>query len=222
MDALIKRIIWAIWAAPVIYLAAVWNKLPEKVPMHYNLSGEPDRFGNKTELLIVLAIMLAVNIGVYFLLVNINRIDPKKKYRDENRPRMRRLAFAVSIFVSAITCFIIYSSIGSSPKFNSKIIVIAVGLLFTVVGNYMYNIKPNYFAGIRLPWTLENEDNWKQTHLLAGKLWFAGGLFIALMALLLPGKATLICTFAVLAIITVIPAVYSYRLFKQGQAHSSK
>ncbi len=222
MDKLIKTIIWPIWAAPVIYLAAVWNRLPERVPMHYNLSGEPDRFGNKSELLLLLAIMVVVNIGVYLLLVNLTRIDPKKKYREENRPRMRRLAFAVSIFVSAITCFIIYTSLGTSPKFNSKIIVIAVGLLFTVIGNYMYNIKPNYFAGIRLPWTLENENNWKQTHLLGGKLWFAGGLLIAIMAVLLPENIVLAAMFIIITIVTVIPAVYSYRLYKRGQGHPAK
>jgi uncharacterized membrane protein len=216
MDKVIKTIIWPIWAGPIIYLAVVWNRVPEKVPLHYNLSGDPDRYGNKTEFLILFAILLVVNIGLYFLLVNMNRVDPKKKYREENLPRLRKLAFAVCIFISAITCFIIYTTIGSSPKFNSKIIVVAVGLLFTVIGNYMYNIKPNYFAGIRLPWTLENENNWKQTHLLGGKLWFAGGLLIALMAILLPENIVLIAIFVIIAILTVIPAVYSYRLYKKG------
>jgi len=90
-----------------------------------------------------------------------------------------------------------------------------VGLLFAVVGNYMYNIKPNYFAGIRLPWTLENEDNWKKTHMLAGKLWFAGGLLVALTALFLPDKIALIFTFSIIILLTIIPTVYSYRLYKK-------
>jgi len=215
MNKLIKIVIWLVWAVPVVYLAATWNRLPEQVPLKYGLNGEPIRYGTKSELFMILAILLAVNIGVYFLLVNINRIDPKKKYREENLPRMRRLAFAISIFMSAISCFIIYSSLGTSPKFNSKIIVVAVGLLFAVVGNYMYNIKPNYFAGIRLPWTLENEDNWKKTHMLAGKLWFAGGLLVALTALFLPDKIALIFTFSIIILLTIIPTVYSYRLYKK-------
>jgi len=215
MDKLIKIIIWPLFVAPAIYLAAVWDKLPEKVPLKYDASGDPIRFGTKTEFLLVMAVMTAINIGCYFLVVNINRIDPRKKYSNENLPRMRRLAFAISVFVSAISCFIIYSSLGPALKINSKIIVVAVGLLFTVVGNYMYNIKPNYFAGIRLPWTLENEDNWKQTHLLAGKLWFAGGLIIAVMALLLPDTATLVFTLVIAGLIIIIPTVYSYRLYKK-------
>ncbi|HET6996591.1 MAG TPA: SdpI family protein [Chitinophagaceae bacterium] len=217
MNKLIKTVIWLIWAAPAVYLAAVWDKVPERVALKYNLSGEPIRFGSKTELLLVLAVMLLVNIGVYFLLVNIHRIDPKKKYREENLSRMRKLAVAVSIFVSAITCFVIYSSSNPGTKFNSKIIVVFLGLLFTVVGNYLYNIRPNYFAGIRLPWTLENEENWRLTHMLAGKLWFAGGLLIAVTGFLLPDNIVLVCTLAVIIILTVIPTVYSYRLYKKNQ-----
>jgi len=96
MNKLIKIVIWLVWAVPVVYLAATWNRLPEQVPLKYGLNGEPIRYGTKSELLMILAILLAVNIGVYFLLVNINRIDPKKKYREENLPRMRRLALPLA------------------------------------------------------------------------------------------------------------------------------
>jgi uncharacterized membrane protein len=217
MNKIIKTVIWLIWATPVVYTEMVWNRMPERVPIKYNLSGEPIIYGSKTELLLILAVMILVNIGVYFLLVNIHRIDPKKKYREDNLSRMRKLAVAVSIFVSAITCFIIYSSSNPGIKFNSKIIVIALGLLFTVVGNYLYNIRPNYFAGIRLPWTLENEENWRLTHMLAGKLWFAGGILIAIAGFVLPDNIVLGCTLAVVVILTVIPTIYSYRLYKKKQ-----
>lgn len=216
MTKLIKWIVWVVWLAPVIYLAAVWNKVPETVPLKYNPAGEAIRFGTRTDFLAILAILLVVNVGVYFLLVNIARIDPKKKYRSENIPRMRRIAFAVTIFVSAVTCFIIYTTVDGARKFNPKMIVVPVGLLFMVVGNYIHNIKPNYFAGFRLPWTLENESNWRKTHLLAGKLWFVGGLLVVLTALLLPDNLVLICMFAIIALLTAIPAIYSYRLYKHG------
>ena len=133
MNKLIKSIIWLVFIIPAVYLAIIWNDLPEKVPMHYNLKGEIDRYGSKSDLLILLAIITAVNIGVYFLLVNINRIDPKKKYNAENLPRMRSLAFAISIFLSAIACFILYTSVHAGMKFNPKFIVVVVGLLCAVI-----------------------------------------------------------------------------------------
>ena len=83
-------------------------------------------------------------------------------------------------------------------------------------GNYMHTIKPNYFAGIRVPWTLNNEENWRKTHLLAGKLWFVGGLVIALVCLLLPANISIITFFTLTMILVVIPIVYSYRLYKNN------
>ena len=90
-----------------------------------------------------------------------------------------------------------------------------VGLLFAVIGNYMPNLKPNYFAGLRLPWTLENEDNWRKTHRLAGKLFFSGGLILAIICLFTSPIASIIIFFAGTMIITIIPCVYSYKLYKR-------
>lgn len=211
----------AIVLAPVVYLAAIWKKLPAIVPMHYNLKGEIDRYGNKTEMLGVLAMMTAVNIGVYLLLNNIHRIDPKKKYTAENRPRMQRLAFVITVFLAALCCFIIYTTQHSDLKFRPGFLLAATGLLFSFIGNYMYTIKPNYFAGFRLPWTLESEDNWKKTHQLAGKLWFAGGIAITIICPFLPNEVALVFFFIAIAVLCIIPAVYSYRFYKQSTRSAS-
>src|SRR5205809_2888913 len=95
-----------------------------------------------------------------------------------------------------------------------KFVFVTMGLLFAFLGNNMYNIKPNYFAGLRLPWTLENEENWKKTHQLAGRLWFFGGLFFAALALFLSNEWAGYMGTAVLAILILIPVFYSYNLYK--------
>lgn len=102
-------------------------------------------------------------------------------------------------------------------KFNLQFIFAGVGLLFSFIGNYMHTLKPNYFAGLRLPWTLENEDNWRKTHQLAGKLFFAGGLLIAVICLFTPVIVSIIAFFTICTIIVLIPCIYSYRLYKQQQ-----
>ena len=213
MKRLIKYLIWVVFIVPAIYLAIIWNDLPEKIPMRYNLKGEVKLYGGKTELLILIGIVTVINIGVYFLLANINRIDPKKKYSEENLPRMKRLAFAVSIFISAIACFILYSCQHDEMKLNPKFIVVGIGLLFTVIGNYFYTIKPNYFAGLRTPWALESEENWRLTHKLGGKLWFAGGLLLAIVGLFLNNTALFIVLMLTILIMVAVPIVYSYRLY---------
>ena len=221
MNKLINYLVWLIFIAPVAYLAFIWNELPEKVPMHYNLKGEIDRYGSKSELLILIGIVTVINIGIYFLLANINRIDPKKKYREENLPRMRSLAFAISIFLSAIPCFIFYSILHVGLKLNPKFIIVGVGLLFTIIGNYFYTIKPNYFAGLRTPWALESEENWRLTHKLGGKLWFAGGLLLAIVGLFLNNTALFIVLMLTILIMVAVPIAYSYRLYAKTKNNLS-
>lgn len=214
MKRILTTTVWFIFLVPGIYLSTIWQKLPARVPMHFNLKGEVNRYGSRNELLVMILIITAVNIGVYFLLTNVYRIDPKK-YAQENKDRMQRMAFGVSIFISAVLCAIVYSVSHHPVKFIQGLIFSGVGLLFSFIGNYMHNIKPNYFAGIRLPWTLENEDNWRKTHLLAGKLFFAGGILIAIICLLIPAPISIIVFFVITITITIIPGIYSYRLYKK-------
>jgi uncharacterized membrane protein len=90
-----------------------------------------------------------------------------------------------------------------------------MGLLFLVLGNYMYSVKPNYFIGFRVSWTLQNEDNWRKTHQLAGKLWVAGGLLITLASLLLPTIPGIIVSGIILLAMIIAPGVFSYRYYRQ-------
>jgi uncharacterized membrane protein len=216
MKNILAKLLWPVVIAPAIYLAFVWNRLPARIALHFDLRGNPDRYGNKQELIGLTVILIAINIFVYFLLTNIYRLDPKR-YAAENKERLRRIAFAVAVFLSAILFAIIYSSIAGSTKPLMGFIFSGLGLLFAIIGNYLPNLKPNYFAGLRLPWTLEDPDNWKKTHAMAGKLWFAGGLLLAIICLFTPPVASIVVFFIVMAIITIIPCVFSYRLFKQGK-----
>ena len=205
---------------PSIYLAISWHKLQETIPLHFDIKGNADRYGSKKELLISVIILSVVSSLVYLLLKNIYRIDPKR-YAAENKDRLLRIGFAVSVFMTAISCMIIYSGVHGASGFNASLILGGVGLLFAIIGNYLPNLKPNYFAGIRLPWTLENPENWKKTHAIAGKLWFGGGLFLAAICLLLPAKIAFIVFFSVTAVITIIPCIYSYLLFKEQKNNNS-
>ena len=79
----------------------------------------------------------------------------------------------------------------------------------------MYNIKPNYFIGIRLPWTLENENNWKYTHRLAGIMWFVGGIISATLAMLIEAKAMFTIFIVITFLLVLVPGVYSFILYKR-------
>ena len=195
---------------PFIYLAYVWNDLPERVPMHYNIKGEIDRYGDKSELLIIPFIMPVL---IYIIFLVVPKIDPKNKLQQMGN-KFQTIKVLLTTFMSVLALYIIYSTKNASLS-NPNYILFFIGALYVILGNYFKTIKANYFIGIKTPWTLENETVWKDTHKLGGKLWFAGGLVIILGCLILNQKTNFIFFMIITAIITIIPIVYSYQRFRQ-------
>ena len=214
MNILLRRLIWFIMLLPAVYLAVIWNQIPQTVPMHFDMKGTVDRYGTKNELLIMTAILAAANMLTYLIILNVYKIDPKK-YAAQNKERLQRIGFSVALYIAAISAMLIYEISHNRVNMTMKFVFVAMGLLFALLGNNMYNLKPNYFAGMRLPWTLENEDNWRATHHLAGRLWFFGGLIFAVIALLFNGEWTMYLAFAILSTLILIPVIYSYRYYRR-------
>lgn len=206
-----------IWLLPLVYLAYIYSSLPAVVPVHYGIDGKVNRYGNKSELVIMHGIILGTGLLVYLLLKYLPAIDPKKQVM-LGEATFQKLAFGVVTFLSVIAIVITFSTIRQGFKITAVILPIA-GLLFAFIGNMMHSIKPNYFAGVRTPWTLESPDTWRVTHRLAGKLWFFGGIVIALAALVLPVMPATIVFMCGLAVLTLVPVIYSYIYFKNHQTN---
>jgi uncharacterized membrane protein len=211
-------LVFLIICLPSFYAATVYSSLPATIPIHFDMNGQPNGYADKNSLWFVLLLMAAVSAGVYLLISNLPKIDPKKA-AGQSPEVYHKIAMAIVIFLCAITIVIVYSSVNGSININ-KLLLPLMGLLFTVLGNYMHSIKPNYFIGFRTPWTLENEDNWRKTHQLVGKIWVPGGILITIGTLLLPPAAAFIFLFLVVIPMVVIPAVFSYRYFKKNQHNS--
>jgi uncharacterized membrane protein len=79
-------------------------------------------------------------------------------------------------------------------------------------------VKPNYFVGIRVPWTLDNEENWRLTHHLGSRVWFFGGLLMFILTLILPAQfASYIMVFGIIPMI-IIPVAYSFYIFRKKKS----
>lgn len=206
----------ALCLAPLIYLAFVWQGLPERVPTHFNAAGVPDDYSDKSTLWAIGGLLAALTIGLFLLLNNLHRIDPKR-YGGEPSPSFARLADGVVLLVSALNFAMLFASSGH-PVAGTKMILPLVGLMFVFLGNVMYSLKPNYFAGIRLPWTLASDDNWKATHRVAGVIWFAGGLAFLVCTLTLDARFMERALWAVLIPMIAVPVAFSFWYFKR---HSS-
>lgn len=205
-------------AVPAILAAILYPGLPETIPIHFNAEGQADGFGPKSSIWIHISILSVVGLGVYLLVSNIHKIDPKKT-ANVSVDTYKALALMITLFLSIINTSIVLSMSNTFKSLGIQNIVLpSVGLLLAVIGYFMRNIKPNYFIGLRLPWTLEDDENWAATHRLAAKLWIPGGIIIAIASFVLPFMAALIITLSLTAIMVIVPAVYSYRFFKQKKA----
>jgi uncharacterized membrane protein len=201
--------------APFIYGAFIYPQLPSQIPTHFNIEGKADAWGGPSSIFIGPGIMGAVSIFVYILMSNLKSFDPKK-YDEANDTLYSNFAVLMVAFLSVLSTIIIYSSTHADDINVGKLILPLVGLSFAGLGWYMPKFKQNYFVGFKLPWTLENETNWNETHKVAGKLWVYGGLFQAVITFILPMKFGMIAFMLAVAIMVIIPSVFSYRLFKNG------
>lgn len=199
--------------SPMVYLASIWSKVPANVPVHFGLNG-PDAWGSRASLWVIGGIMAGVSLLAYTLLINISKVDPKRAAAPASEV-FGKLAAGMVLFIAALN-FIAMQMSGLNAQLTDMVMLL-MGLMFAFLGNLMHNIKPNYFAGIRLPWTLASDNNWRLTHRVAGKLWFGGGLVLAVVALVLQPKVVALIMPFLLGVMVAVPIVYSFLLYRQEQ-----
>ncbi len=212
-------VILIIIAAPFGYLSTIYNALPQTIPTHFNLEGKADGYGDKSTLIFTTCLMTVIGVGAYFLVKFTHKIDPKKA-AGQSPELMKKIALSVLVFLCLIQLMIIHSSVAKQVD-AAKYIFPLVGIFLAVLGNFMHSIKPNYFIGFRIPWTLENEENWRKTHYLVSKIWVAGGILMAVFSLLASPLIGMITFGIILFTMIVVPIVYSYQLYKQQQINKN-
>lgn len=169
---------------PFILIGYFWNQIPETIAMHWNAAGEVDRWGEKGWNVFLLPVM---NVVTYMVMVVVPYIDPKRK-TDNQQKALRVFRFIFPLFLSAVSLVMLYNWIGYDLQITN-IILPGISILFLVLGNYLQTLKPNYFIGIRTPWTLESEENWRKTHRVGGKIWVGFALAMLISWFFVPDFA---------------------------------
>ena len=201
-------------AIPFSFAAYLYPSLPQTIPTHFNIKGEADGFGERSTIFLGPSILSGVGLFTFLLLSNIKNFDPKK-LKTEDEGMFKKLALFLVAFMSLLGLIITFAS--TAPKLNiTNLLLPLLGISFAIMGWYMPKIHQNYFAGFKLPWTLENVDNWNETHKVAGKIWIYGGIIQAMGTLILPSVAAFIVFITSTFIMVIIPTVFSYRMFKRG------
>lgn len=190
--------------APMLVGIILWDKLPAQVPTHFDVNNQPDSYSSKAFAVFGMPLLM---LALHIVCVFATKLDPKMKGIND---KVFTLVLYIIPAVSLLICAVIYPvALGKEIRVG-LIAILFMGLIFTVTGNYLPKCKPSYTVGIKLPWTLEDSENWNKTHALAGKLWFAGGLIIIATSFL----ESPVIFFTITAALVLVPTVYSFTLYK--------
>ena len=191
---------------PALAGIVLWDQLPEQIPTHWNASGEVDGWSSKAFAVFgISGILLAAQ----WLCILGTFADPK---RESHPSKILHLVFWIIPVLSVLLHTIVYAvALGKEVRIE-VIMPVFMGLLFAIIGNYLPKCKQNYTIGIKIPWTLNSEENWNRTHRFAGRLWVVCGIVIMLTGFF--GGFWIF--FGIVLAMVIAPFLYSYLLHRKG------
>jgi len=201
--AVIVALAFSVWALP---------QLPDRMATHWGLSGQPDGWSSRAFAAFLLpAVMAAMTIIFAFL----PRIDPLRRNYEIHGSTYWTLVNSVVVFEVLIHLAVLGRGLGW-PIPMDRVTPAGVGALFVLMGNLMTRMRPNWFMGIRTPWTLSSERVWRKTHRIGGYAFMAGGLLLILIALV-SGTRIVPVLIGVVVVVVLWPVVYSYLEWRREQ-----
>lgn len=212
-DGLILTILFI----PIVYLYWMWPSLPEQVPLHWNFKGEADRYGSKQSLI---WLVIGLNIFIYLLMLVLPKIAARREQLEAMGTKYNSLRLVLQLFIASISVVIIMMAEAGEQGNGGFLLGACLVLFMLLFGNYVGNIRPNYFLGVRTPWTLQSDKVWKKTHHLTGRLLMVGAFLGTVLLLLLPQSWGMMSVVVLMIAAFLIPAVCSFVWFKQEQAAS--
>lgn len=196
---------------PILVGLILWERFPEKMITHYGLTGQPDGWSSVPFAVFAPPLLM---LAAFWLCVLITAKDPGNQGRNK---KVQTLVLWIIPIISNLSSYMMYALALGLEFSVEKLMIVPLGLLFAILGNYLPKTRKNSTIGIRVPWTFSSEANWNATHRFGGRLWVIGGIIIALSVLLpdVVGVPVLVVTMILLC---VVPIVYSYRFYRKEKA----
>jgi uncharacterized membrane protein len=185
-------------------------QLPSRLPSHWNIQGNIDGYMPTNQ---ALWFFPALMLGMFLLFQLLPKLDPKKDKYQLFKREWEILQTVFLVFFAYIHGITLYAGIKGNVPINS-LMFIGLGILFTLLGNYLSKIRQNYFIGIRVPWTLASEENWNKTHRYASWCFVAAGIFTVFDGVFVPQIAPGAAIGGIM-LAGLLPIIYSFLLFKQ-------
>lgn len=189
----------------------VYPQLPERVPMHWNASGEVDRYGSRFTGAFAIPLL---TLGIYAGMVLLPLIDPRRANYARFPTAYRAVRTGLILFLTLL--YVVTVAVGLGYEINiSRVVPVALGVLFIIIGNVLTQVRHNYFIGIKTPWTLASEEVWRKTHRIGGFVFVAAGV-ISILAAFLPAPVNFWLVIGSLVAAVVITIIYSALLYKKA------
>lgn len=195
---------------PIIAGLIFWDRLPDRMATHWSLNGTPDGFSSKAFVVFGMPLVL---LAIFWVGIIVTVLDPKNK--NQNSKAFGVVRFIVPVISCVLNGVIYATALGKSLNI-SMIAFLLVGFIFALIGNYLPKCKQNYTIGIKICWTLQNEENWNATHRLAGRLWFISGVIMMLCAFFTESFIISYIIIGVMLLMVAIPIIYSYIFYKKS------
>lgn len=200
---------WIVLGLLFAVSAYAWDRVPDRIPTHWNFRGEIDGYSGRAGGLL-LAPVLAV--GMYLLLLALPRFDPARANYASFTGPYAVIRAALTATMAGLHALLVATALGY-PVDAGRWIPVGVGALFVVLGNVMGKVRPNYFVGIRTPWTLSSARSWERTHRIGGKLFVIAGILLAFAAIL--GQPQVLVGVGVFGAVSLVGLVYySYAVWR--------
>jgi len=201
---------WVLLGAMFALAAAAWSSAPDRIPMHWNLAGQVDRFGGRFEG--VLAIPLLA-LAIYVLMIFLPRLDPGRANYAAFNSAYTTLRLLLLV-VMAVLYGLVHLWMRGVHAPIGVWVPLLVGALFVIIGNLLGKVRPNWFVGIRTPWTLSSKAAWMGTH-RAGR-WVFITLGVLMMCCSVLRSVWVVWTMGVVGVTGVLGlVVYSYFLWRR-------
>jgi uncharacterized membrane protein len=202
----------ALIAAMTAFALAVYGRLPEQVPTHFDFSGEPDDWMARFPGAFILP---AVTAGIYLLLFALRSIDPRRAHYARFEDTYWVILNVLALIMAAIHVLSLGLALGW-PIDMGRAITVTIGILFIGLGNVLPRLRSNWWMGIRTPWTLESEVVWRETHRVGGWTFVAAGLVLVVAGLSLPPGPRVWASGIALGAGVAVPLVYSYVAYRRA------
>jgi len=193
---------------PMLFGLAMWSRLPEPMPTHWGYDGDVDGYSSKAFAVFGLPVFLLILQWLCWLCTS---LDNSQREQSE---KITGLILWIVPVLSLLVNGLIYATALGREISVELLLPVALGVLFLVIGNYLPKTKQNRTIGIKLPWTLADEENWNKTHRLGGKVWVICGVLM-IFTIFLPSEATIAVLIGLILAMTVIPVTYSYWLYRK-------